>query len=164
MSKYAKVVSLEEFKKLRDEDKLGKIVATSGGYDPAHPGHLTCLIESKQYGDTLVAIVNGDWFLTNKKGKPFIDLATRCKIISCIREVDYVIPFEIEDDSTVCVALEAIRPHIFTKGGDRTDFTNIPEWDVCQRHNIEIIPQVGLDKEWSSSNFLKDWEEFVKSK
>ncbi|RKZ85768.1 MAG: hypothetical protein DRQ39_06710, partial [Gammaproteobacteria bacterium] len=153
MSKYAKIVSLEDFKKIRDGNQLGTVVATSGGYDPAHPGHLTCLIESKRYGDTLVAIVNGDWFLANKKGKPFIDLNTRCKIISCIREVDYVIPFEIEEDTTVCRALEAIRPHIFTKGGDRTDFSNIPEWDICERHKIKIVPQVGLDKEWSSSDF-----------
>ena len=162
MSDYAKIISFEDFDQIRDS--LGKIVCTSGGYDPIHPGHLTCLIDSKQYGDTLVAIVNGDNFLRNKKGKEFMDLNTRCMIVSCVKNVDYVIPFEIENDSTVCVALEKLKPHVFTKGGDRTDYTNIPEWEVCQRLGIEIVPQVGLRKDWSSSDFLKDWGEFYSSK
>ena len=157
--KYAQIVTFEDLDKIRDS--LGKIVCTSGGYDPIHPGHASCLIESKRYGDTLVAIVNGDSFLTAKKGKPFMDLSTRCGVVSCIREVDYVVPFEIEGDSTVCEALRQLRPHVFTKGGDRTDYTNIPEWDVCQELDIELVPQVGRDKIWSSSDFLAEWGEFA---
>ena len=161
-ARYAEVISLEEFEKLRAErsEKLGKIVCTSGGYDPIHPGHLTCLIESKKYGDTLVAVVNGDDFLVRKKGKAFQDLRTRCMIASCVRGVDYVVPFEIKNDSTVCEALRRIRPHVFTKGGDRTDYTNIPEWAVCKEFGIELVSGVGADKQWSSSDFLKDWGEF----
>lgn len=158
MEKYAPIVSFEEIDKIRD--RLGKIVCTSGGFDPIHPGHATCVIESKKYGDTLVVIVNGDSFLRNKKGKAFQDLQTRCQIVSCLREVDYVVPFEIENDQTVCEALRRLRPHVFTKGGDRTDYTNIPEWAVCQELGIELVPQVGLQKAWSSSDFLKDWGEF----
>ena len=155
---YGSVVTFGEFDELRET--LGRIVCTSGGFDPIHPGHATCIIESKQYGDTLVVVVNGDAFLREKKGRPFMDLQTRCLLVSCIREVDYVIPFEIEDDPTVCEALRKIRPHVFTKGGDRTDYTNIPEWEICQDLSIELVPQVGLQKEWSSSDFLSDWVEF----
>ena len=158
MTDYAKIITFEEFDTIRDS--LGKIVCTSGGYDPIHPGHATCIIESKKLGDVLVVVVNGDSFLKAKKGKNFQDLATRSMLVSCIRHVDYVIPFEIEDDMTVCVALDRIRPDIFTKGGDRTDYTNIPEWEICQKHGINIVSQVGLDKEWSSSDFLKEWGEF----
>jgi D-beta-D-heptose 7-phosphate kinase/D-beta-D-heptose 1-phosphate adenosyltransferase len=155
---YARILSFDELDEIRDT--LGVIVATSGGYDPIHPGHATCLIESKKLGDTLVVIVNGDSFLREKKGRPFQDLDTRCMIVSCIRGVDYVIPFEIEGDSTVCEALRRVRPRYFTKGGDRTDFTNIPEWEVCQELGIEIVPQVGLPKSWSSSDLLGDWGRF----
>lgn len=158
VEKYAKIISFEEFSKIRKH--LGKIVCTSGGYDPVHPGHLSCIIESKQYGDTLVVVVNGDWFLTNKKGKPFQDVMTRCQIISCIRGVDFVIPFNVENDTTVCDALRKVKPHVFTKGGDRTDYSNIPEWEVCQELGTKIVPQVGYDKAWSSSDFLKDWVKF----
>jgi hypothetical protein len=80
--------------------------------------------------------------------------------VACLREVDYVIPFEIEDDQTVSQALRLLRPHVFTKGGDRVDNTNIPEWQVCQDLGIELVSQVGRPKLWSSSDFLKDWGEF----
>jgi cytidyltransferase-like protein len=158
MDKYAQIVTFEEFNQIRSQ--LGRIVCTSGGFDPLHPGHASCILESKQYGDTLVVVVNGDSFLQRKKGKAFMDLQTRCNIVSCLREVDYVIPFEIEDDQTVCEALRRIRPHVFTKGGDRVDYTNIPEWQVCQDLGIELVSQVGRPKLWSSSDFLKDWGEF----
>jgi len=156
----AKIVNLEEIERLRPQ--LGKIVATSGGFDPIHPGHISCIMESKKHGDTLVVVVNGDAFLRAKKGKPFQDLKTRCMVVSAIKGVDYVIPFEIEGDSTVIKALEVLRPHVFTKGGDRIDSKTILEWDTCKKHNIKIVTGVGIGKQWSSSWFLKDWEKHVK--
>ncbi|MBI5357613.1 adenylyltransferase/cytidyltransferase family protein [Candidatus Saccharibacteria bacterium] len=151
----AKIVSFEEFEKLRPN--LGKVVVTSGGYDPIHPGHISCIIESKKYGDTVVVIVNGDSFLTAKKGKPFQDLETRCLIVSGIAGVDYVIPFEIKDDQTVNKALERLKPDVFTKGGDRVDEKSIPEWETCKKNNIKIVSGVGHEKKWSSSWFLNEW-------
>lgn len=159
--KPAKIISFEEFESIRPS--LGKIVCTSGPFDPIHPGHLSCIMDSKQYGDTLVVIVNGDAMLKNKKGKNFMDLKTRAMIVSYIRGVDYVIPFEIEGDQTVIKALEKVKPSVFTKGGDRKDPATIPEWQVCVENNIEIIPEVGLRKDWSSSDFLREWGEFWKN-
>jgi len=151
----AKIVSFEEFELLRP--KLGKVVATSGGFDPIHPGHISCIYESKKYGDVLVVIVNGDAFLTAKKGRPFQNLETRSLIVSGIAGVDYVVPFEIKNDQTVSKALEALKPDVFTKGGDRIDESTIPEWKTCQEHGIKIITGVGAEKRWSSSWFLNRW-------
>ena len=153
----APIVSFEEFDKLRPG--LGKIVVTSGGFDPIHPGHISCIIESKKYGDTLVVIVNGDAFLAAKKGRPFQDLQTRSLIVSGITGVDYVIPFEIKGDQSVSKALEAIRPDVFTKGGDRADKASLPEWETCKKNHIEIAFGVGADKKWSSSWFLNRWND-----
>lgn len=164
----AKIITFEEFDNIRPT--LGRIVCTSGGFDPIHPGHVSCIHESKQYGDTLVVIVNGDTFLKNKKGKAFMDIDTRCAIVSHIIGVDYVIPFEIANDQSVCKALESIKPHVFTKGGDRIagetipDGKTIPEWDLCKRHGIKMLFGVGRGKAWSSSDFLRDWGEFWKKK
>ena len=157
----AKIISFEEFDALRPA--LGKIVCTSGGFDPIHPGHLSCIAESKKYGDTLVVVVNGDNFLTKKKGKPFMDLKTRAQIVSFMEGVDYVIPFEITDDHSVNVALDRIRPHVFTKGGDR-HVGNIPETPTIEKHCIEVISGVGEPKYWSSSDVLREWGEFWKKK
>lgn len=162
-SKYARTVSLSEFAALRDREDLGVVVCTSGGYDPIHPGHITCIVESKGYGDTLVVLVNDDEFLRRKKGKPFQDLETRCAIVAAIRGVDFVVPFHAPPgDDTVAVALRAIRPVYFTKGGDRVRGKSLPpsEEAVCSEFRIEIIDGVGRDKQWSSSNFLADWGEF----
>ena len=158
----ANIVSFDEFAQLRP--KLGKVVATSGGFDPIHPGHISCIIESKKFGDCLVVIVNGDHFLKAKKGKPFQNLETRCLVVSGITGVDYVVPFEIEGDQTVNKALEALKPDIFTKGGDRVDESSIPEWEVCQKHGIKVISGVGEDKKWSSSWFLKEWDDHQNGK
>lgn len=151
----AEIYSLEEYKNLN----IGGIVScTSGGFDPIHVGHISCIMESKFNSQTaLVVIVNGDSFLRNKKGKPFMDLKTRCQIVSSIRDIDIVIPFEIENDNTVCKALEIIKPTYFTKGGDRKDPSSIPEWNTCVENGIEVIFNVGKPKFWSSSDFLKNW-------
>lgn len=160
---YAPILTLEEFARLRDDTDLGRVVCTSGGYDPIHPGHITCIVESQALGDTMVVVVNGDAFLTAKKGKPFMPLQTRCQIVSAIRGVDYVVAFEIEDDMTVAKALEAIRPHVFTKGGDRKIGSTMPpsEEAACRTHEIELVDGVGLDKAWSSSDALGAWGDFV---
>lgn len=151
----APIIQLSEFEYLRE--KLGKIVCTSLPADPIHPGHLSCLRESTIYGDSLVVIVNGDWFLAQKKGSPFMPLEMRTQIVSGFRGVDVVVPFEIEDDMTVCEALRVLRPHVFTKGGDRFDSKSIPEWSVCEEYGIEIVTGVGDSKVHSSSNILEDW-------
>jgi len=136
---------------------LGTIVCTSGGYDPIHPGHMSCIADSKRFGDTLVVLVNGDAFLTAKKGKPFQDLVTRCRIVSHVRGVDLVVPFEVEGDQTVTEALRRLKPHVFTKGGDRVDAATIPEWDVCRDLGIRVETGIGEPKLWSSSEFLSKW-------
>lgn len=156
MEKLAQIVSFEEFDKIKKD--LVSIVCTSGGFDPIHSGHISCFQESKKYAETLVVIVNGDSFLKSKKGKPFMNLKERCSIVSSIKNVDYVIPFEIKNDSSVIKALERIKPHFFTKGGDRYDKSTIAEWEICEKLNIEIITNVGNDKvDTSSSKYLKDW-------
>lgn len=153
----APIMSFDDLAKFRDT--LGTIVCTSGGFDPIHPGHMSCILESKKFGDTVVVLVNGDSFLTKKKGKPFQDLETRCRIVSFVRGVDYVVPFDATDpeDMTVREALQRLKPHVFSKGGDRCDAQTIPEWGVCQDLGITVETGVGEPKLWSSSDFLAKW-------
>jgi D-beta-D-heptose 7-phosphate kinase/D-beta-D-heptose 1-phosphate adenosyltransferase len=152
----APVVSFEDFDAARPD---GRIVVTSGGFDPIHPGHISLLQESAEFGDVVVAVVNGDAFLRAKKGRPFQDLRTRCLIVSAIRGVDYVVPFEIEGDLTVNEALRRLCPAVFTKGGDRVDADTIPEWEICRELGIDVVTGVGADKQWSSSWFLEAWSQ-----
>ena len=151
------IIDFEQYRALKSE--MGTLVCASGGFDPIHPGHISYLNEAKRLGDTLVVIVNGDYFLTIKKGQPFQDLDTRCYIVDNLRCADFVFPFRWERDLSVCQALELLRPNIFANGGDQTDIT-IPEVPTCAALGIETVFGVGADKKWSSSNFLDEWVEF----
>jgi D-beta-D-heptose 7-phosphate kinase/D-beta-D-heptose 1-phosphate adenosyltransferase len=167
------IKTLNKLKSLRDEcEKDGRLlVMTSGGFDPIHPGHISLIEQSKKVVESvfqkkvcLAVVVNGDWFLRNKKGRPFQNLKDRSKIVDSLKWVDYTIPFEIKGDSTVNEALKALRPHFFTKGGDRLDELTIPEWRTCDDLNIKILTGIGEAKKWSSSSLIQQWEEFLKTK
>lgn len=136
-----------------------KIVATSGGFDPLHVGHLRCIQESAlvadQNGGKLVVIVNGDGFLTRKKGKPFMPHAERMEIVAGLKGVDYVVGWD-DGSQTVTGALEVIgSPLIFCKGGDRSQAEKVPEYEFCSQPGNKIIFGVGgRDKIQSSSSLI----------
>jgi D-beta-D-heptose 7-phosphate kinase/D-beta-D-heptose 1-phosphate adenosyltransferase len=143
--------SPEEFRKNHSWER---IVATSGGFDPIHVGHLRCLQESAMVANeldcNLVVIVNADSFLVRKKGKPFMPQDERCEIIAGVKGVDHVVLFE-SAGQTVDLALETLRPVVFTKGGDRDVRDNIPESETCDRIGCRILTGVGGGKVQSSS-------------
>lgn len=132
------------------------IVATSGGFDPLHVGHLRCMEESKTRSDeVLVVIVNGDGFLTRKKGKPFMPFEERIELIRALRCVDYAIGWD-DGTQTVIGALGILRPHIFTKGGDRSSAAVVPEAEICSKIGCTIKYGVGgAAKIQSSSDLIK---------
>lgn len=148
------------------------IMMTSGGFDPLHVGHLRCIQGTVKmannpkkfpaaYKPLVTVLVNCDDFLKAKKGYSFMSLQDRMEIIDGIEGVDCVIPwFYKNDDFTVVKAIHKIRPRWFTKGGDRTDATNIPEWEICHQRGCEIITGVGGDKIRSSSDLVENADRF----
>ena len=141
------------------------IYMTSGGFDPLHIGHVRCIkatvaraqnkdIHPWQMKGIVVVVVNADSFLQRKKGYAFMPLDERMEIIDAIDGVDYVVSWETDGDQTVCGAIEILKPTYFTKGGDRFDASTIPEWDICQKINCEIITGVGAGGKVQSSSEL----------
>ena len=141
------------------------IYMTSGGFDPLHIGHVRCIkatvaraqnkdIHPWQMKGIVVVVVNADSFLQRKKGYAFMPLEERMEIIDAIDGVDYVVSWETDGDQTVCGAIEILKPTYFTKGGDRFDASTIPEWDICQKINCEIITGVGVGGKVQSSSEL----------
>ena len=110
-----------------------------------------------------VVVVNADSFLIRKKGFAFMPLQERMEIIDSIKGVDFVVPWETEGDQTVIGAIEILRPTYFTKGGDRFDASTIPEWDICQSINCEILTGIGAGgKIQSSSDLVRRANEITK--
>ncbi|MFL2991756.1 MAG: adenylyltransferase/cytidyltransferase family protein [Cytophagales bacterium] len=127
-----------------------KKVAISGYFDPIHVGHLEYIELSKKLGDYLIVIINNNNQCELKKGKPFMDEKDRMKIVSSIQWVDEVY-LSIDLDKTVCKSLEALKPDIFTNGGDRHN-KEIPEAVVCRKYDIELLD--GMGKKIRSSSDL----------
>ena len=148
------------------------IMLTSGGFDPLHVGHVRCIQETVRLANDpkrfptaakplVTVIVNCDDFLKAKKGYNFMPLQDSMEIIHAIEGVDCVLPWHYtNDDFTVVKAIHKIRPKWFTKGGDRTDATNIPEWEICQQVGCEVITGVGGGKIRSSSDLVERADRF----
>jgi cytidyltransferase-like protein len=153
---------------LRDKDGFvttehPTVVVTSGGFAPIHEGHLDCIVESKNYGDLLVVIVNGNGFLERKKGFIYSDEKHRARLVDLLSPVDYVL---IWDDGTPYVdgALQLIRPDVFTKGGDRRNDQSMPQQEInmCKDIGCKIIYGVGgFEKIMSSSELIANEQKFA---
>ena len=131
-----------------------KIACVSGYFDPIHIGHIEYFKKSKEIADKLMVIVNNDEQAVLKKGKSFMPVEERMKIISELKCVDYVIK-SIDTDRTVCKTLEVVepKPDYFCNGGDQNNNT-IPEVDICIKRGIELRDGFG-DKIQSSSWLIK---------
>ena len=127
-----------------------KTVAVSGYFDPLHVGHVEYFKLAKKLGARLVVILNNDKQAKLKKGSAFMPQEERKAILEALRDVDEVF-LSIDTDSTVCRSLEALKPDIFAKGGDRF-IGEVPETEVCREMGIEMVDSLGK-KIQSSRNF-----------
>lgn len=155
------IINLKDFPKLREKELKGKkIVCTSGFFDPIHPGHISCITESKKLGDVLIVIVDGDKRAIVKKGKSFIPEKDRAYIVDHIKCVDYVTIYNHPTANNCIEAVEIIKPDIFTKGGDRVGNKEVPEAEIVEKYGGKVVYNVGDPKIWSSSNYLEEWVNF----
>ncbi len=118
-----------------------KTIVVSGYFDPIHVGHIEYFKLARQLGDKLIVILNNDKQAGLKKGESFMPLEERKIILEALEVVDKVF-ISIDEDLSVCKSLEAIKPNIFAKGGDRFA-KEIPETPICKELGIEIIDGVG---------------------
>jgi cytidyltransferase-like protein len=134
-----------------------RIVMTSCPADPLHSGHIACIQASKKYGDVLIVVVNGDDFLVNKKGYYVIPLKERLRIVQAIAGVDHVLGWD-DDTPYVDGAIRLIRPHVFTKGGDRSRLEALAECEIKACIEVGAVMALGVggyDKSNSSSRIIQ---------
>lgn len=115
-------------------------VFTNGCFDILHPGHLEILEQASTMGDMLVVGINTDDSVRRLKGsgRPVQPLSSRAAVLSCIRFVDCVVPFE-EDTPLKLIAL--LRPDVLVKGGDYTPETVVGAAEVQgYGGKVSIVP------------------------
>ena len=141
---------------------MKKIVLATGGFDPAHSGHVAYLEAAKKLGDILIVGLNSDEWLIRKKGRAFMPFSERESVLRSMRCVDEVIKFD-DSDNSAKMAIHHVRrlyPHdhtIFANGGDRTK-QNIPEMDVSDLNLRFDFGVGGNNKANSSSWILEEWK------
>lgn len=141
---------------------MKKVVLVTGGFDPLHSGHIEYFEASKKLGDILVVGLNSDEWLQRKKGRPFMHIYEREKIVNSLKVVDKVVCYPDADGSSrnAIKGVRAMYPGaviIFANGGDRTQ-ENIPEMDVSD-DNVEFVFGVGGDYKMNSSSWiLREWK------
>ena len=131
-------------------------VASSGGFDPLHAGHIRMLNQAKTMGDIHITIINNDNWLRKKKGINCMPENERAEIILSLYSVDGVVLTDHPKDPTdmsVSQALRFLRPNVFVNGGDRKTH-NTPEDDVCQELGIHMEFNVGFGGKVQSSSWI----------
>lgn len=128
---------------IRELKLSGKsIVFTNGCFDILHRGHVAYLQSAKDMGDILIVGMNTDASVKRLKGndRPVNTLEDRAYVLSALKSVDYVIPF---DEDTPLTLIQSIHPDILVKGGDYTLDTIIGAKEVIAHGGkVEVIPFV----------------------
>lgn len=149
---------------------MKRIVLVTGGFDPLHSGHIELLKEARKLGDKLIVGINSDKWLTNKKGRPFMEYDERANIVKHLSMVNGVLDFD-DSDGTACNAIFKMLAKygneatiIFANGGDRGS-SNTPEYNMYKNtYGVEFAWNVGgEEKKNSSSCILEEWK-FPKTK
>ena len=128
--------------------KNKKTIAISGGFDPLHPGHITMIEEAQKYGEVHIVLNSDDW-LVRKKGFFFQPWEDRRKILEAYTPNVHAVD-DSDEHASVCEALSRIKPDYFGNGGDRKK-DNIPEYDLCEKLDIQMVFGLGGGKYSSSS-------------
>lgn len=135
-----------------------KIIITSGGFDPLHPGHVRMFRHAKEQCDYHVVGVNSDKWLVRKKGQYFMPWEYRAELVQSVRWVDEVLSFN-DNDNTACDLLHLVREKypdaklFFANGGDRTK-NNVPEQQTAETLGIELLWGIGGDNKLAASSVL----------
>lgn len=111
-----KVIPFDQLEDWR-RSLTGKLVVTNGCFDILHAGHVSCLEEAKEYGDTLMVGLNSDESACALKGpsRPVNTGQNRALVLCGLRSVDYVCIF---NSITAVEFLDKSRPDVWIKGGN----------------------------------------------
>ena len=138
------------------------IMVLSGGFDPLHVGHIRLLQHARDMASLVVVGINSDDWLRRKRADIQTSFEDRCQIVASIRGVTSAVGFDDTDDTAVALIkmVSRLSPGAkiaFGNGGDRTS-TNVPEVDICNELDVDLVWGVGGDRVESSSGVIENAE------
>ena len=136
----SKIITLSEWKRIRDEKNFETVVFTNGCFDILHRGHIEYLAQARNEGDCLIVGLNSDESVRQLKGdsRPVNCEEDRATMLAALECVSYVILFS---DDTPEQLIRGIEPNILAKGGDYTPENIVGAKFVLSRGGaVQIIP------------------------
>jgi rfaE bifunctional protein nucleotidyltransferase chain/domain len=129
-----------------ERQRMGdRVVMTNGCFDLLHAGHVRYLRAARALGEALLVGLNADAAVWGLKGpgRPLVRQEERAEVLSALRWVDAVVLF---DEPTAEGLVEALRPAIYTKGGDYAgpgaagvDESRLPEARVVRSYGGQVV-------------------------
>jgi rfaE bifunctional protein nucleotidyltransferase chain/domain len=147
-----KIVTRNDWEKLKNHFQSKKIVFTNGCFDILHLGHVHYLSAAKDLGDILVIGLNSDDSVKRLKGenRPMNTQYARALLLAALQFVDFVIIF---DEDTPLNLIQQITPHVLVKGGDyKIEDVVGADWVMAHGGKVEIVDFV---EGYSSTNLIK---------
>jgi rfaE bifunctional protein nucleotidyltransferase chain/domain len=125
------------------------LVFTNGCFDIIHAGHIKLLREASIYGNVVVGLNSDKSISRIKEGRPFNDLHTRWTVLSSIRYVWHIVPF---DEDTPEKLIKELKPDVLVKGADWKG--KLPEAKIVEAYGGEVV-FVDLLKGFSTTKILQ---------
>ena len=129
----------------------------TGGFDPIHSGHISYFKRAKDLSNYLVVGLNGDPWLTRKKGQYFQCWTERADIVRHLDMVDAVISYDDSDDSScegIAKCLEIAETVIFCNGGDRGKDNTPENIKYGKDSRVEFEYGIGGNDKMNSSSWI----------
>jgi rfaE bifunctional protein nucleotidyltransferase chain/domain len=111
----ARIVNLQELKKVLARENKGRVVLAGGCFDILHIGHVRFLSEAKKMGDYLVVLLENDKKVKKLKGenRPVFRRKERAEMLSALESVDLVVLLPLmARDSDYLNLIRRIKPDI----------------------------------------------------
>jgi D-beta-D-heptose 7-phosphate kinase/D-beta-D-heptose 1-phosphate adenosyltransferase len=140
-------------KDLKNKEK--QLILTNGCFDLLHTGHIMLFSASKQLGDILIVAIDDDESVKTLKGqgRPVIKAKERCRILSALDAVDYVVVFSSHELKKL---IEIIQPDVLTKGSNYTS-KEVFGRELVEKYGgrVELIPVIENISSTSIINNIK---------
>lgn len=141
------VISINDLKRIREENKGKKIVFCSGSFDLTHAGHILFFEDCKKHGDILVVAVGKDSSIKDNKGdkRPILNQYIRLKTIDSLKPVDYCYIDQTSMSGnklyTIERAFENLKPDMYVINEDAFDIPYRKELSEKYRVKLIILPR-----------------------
>ena len=154
-----KIIDVKVLKKeiIKLKKKNKKIVLVHGVFDLIHPGHIEYFKEAKSYGDILIASVTSDEFVNKGFNKPYFNQYDRCKFLSSIEIIDFVV---LSHSPSSLLVIKNLKPNFYCKGpdyknkkGDQAGNLSI-EKKCVEKFGGKLVITTGV--QFSSTKILND--------